>query len=307
MRDGRVSFDPPQHYEHPAFDVNRHNQHEEYDYSPFVHPMQDYPASDYSHLTAELYKYPFDGDHSHEGYKAYDDRAYAGKLKMSPQSPYPNFGVKQHQHELNDDDYYHNHKNRFVSVPVRNERMLPPDYHKDHVIRPYEYDMEYDRPVLPESVRFVPLAEVSRLSQPNVHYLPHPEKHHTHGYPQEMYAHPEFDLDNERHDDYFSHTVERRVTNRPQKAYYSPLVASGRAEPPDSPVLEYKETLPSGSVAAMIFPYYEANIGNLLPKLAPPQGKNDSGPSNSPAKVEGDKNRPAAVPNTYLGQERYFK
>jgi hypothetical protein len=142
----------------------------------------------------------------------------------------------------------------------------------------------------PKAVGFAPPTECSRLSR----YFPHLEKHHTHGNSPEMYAHPDFYLSNEKHD-------------RPQNTYHTPLVMMDDAEHQGFSILKCKETSPSGSVASMIVPCYEADISNFLPKMASSQAKNDSGTSNTAVNVMGVKNGLVSAPDICLGQERYFR
>jgi hypothetical protein len=305
----RVSLDSPHHYEYPVFDKHHHNTYEEY--SSFVYPPQNYPQSDYSHLTAEHQKYPFDGDHYHERHKTYDDVIPAEKLQMSPPSFYIQCGAKQQKYQSNGDDYYHNHlRNHIVSLSVQNEQMSPPVYHKNHAMNPYEYNKEYkeyNRSVLSKALPI----DVSHLLQPNkylkVNYFSRPEKHYIQGNPQEIYAPHELYADSEKHDNYFSQTVKRHVRNYPQNTFHTPLVVKGHAEPRDSSVLEYKEASPIGSVATTYVPFPKANMSSSPPNTASSQAENDNVTSNEPIKVIEDKNRLASAPNFYFDPQRYFR
>jgi hypothetical protein len=286
----RVSLDSPQHHKNPMFDKHHHNTYEEYNYSSFVYPLQNYP-SDYSYLTAE-HKYPFDGDHYHERHRTHDDATPPGKLQMSPLYCYTQSGAKQHKYQSHGNDHYHHHFiNHAVSLSVHNDQMSPLIHHTNQVMKPYEYNkvyIEYNRSAFPKAVpSFAVPINVSHLLQT-----------------QEMYAPHELYMDSEKHHNYFFHTMKQLANNHPQNTYRSPPMVMDHAEPHDSSILEYKETSPIGSVATAYVPFH---ISSRPPKMASSQAQNDGVTSNSSVKVIGDKSRLASAPKIYLDPKRYFK
>jgi hypothetical protein len=98
-------------------------------------------------------------------------------------------------------------------------------------------------------------------------YSPLLEKQYIQGNPQEMYAPHEFQMDSDKQDGYFSHSVKYRVGNHPKNTYQTPLVMMDHPEPQDSSISEYKGTSPTAGVATTYVPFNKANFSNLLPKV----------------------------------------
>ncbi|XP_023707376.1 uncharacterized protein LOC111864387 [Cryptotermes secundus] len=268
----RVSLHSPQHYEYPMFDKHHHNTYEEYGYSSFVHPPQNYRP-----------------DHYHERHRAYVDATPAENMQMSPPYFYSQSGEKQHKYQSYGDDHYHHHhhfENHAVPMSVQNEQMSPLDYHNNHAMKPYEYNKVY--------------IEYNRSDFPMAMY----------GFsPKEMYGPPELYSDGDKHDKYFFHAMKQLVKNRPQgtSSYHTPMVVKDHVEPHDSSMLEYMETSPMGNVAAMYVPFHMTDISSSSPETASSQAQYDSVTSNSPVDAMGDKNPLASAPKINLDPKRYFK